>query len=73
MARHYKKEELLLDSGSDRIECTVTESESVVVEHIFECVTVELNMRKMKQFVVSCMYATTCANVGAFINSYNIS
>ena len=67
MARHYKKE-ACLDNGSDRIECTVIESKSVVVEHIFECVTVELNIRKMKHFVVSCMYATTGANVDAFMN-----
>ena len=45
-----------------------SESKSVVVEHIFECVTVELNIRKMKHFVVSCMYATTGANVDAFMN-----
>ena len=40
----------------------------VVVEHILECVMVELNMRKTKHFVVNCMYATAGANVGVFMN-----
>ena len=33
---------------------------------MFECVTVELNMRKMKNVIVSCIYRTPGANVRAF-------
>ena len=33
----------------DRIHCTLIESKSVV-ENSFECVTIELNMRKMKKY-----------------------
>ena len=39
---------------NDRIDCTLIESKSVV-ENMFECVTVELNMTKMKNVIVSCM------------------
>ena len=36
---------------------------------MFECVTVELNMRKMTNVIVSCMYRTPGAKVGAFCES----
>ena len=54
---------------NNRIDCTLIESKSVVVENVFECVTVELNMRKMNNIIVSCMYRTPGANVGAFCKS----
>ena len=44
-----------------RIEWTLTKSKQVVVENIFECVTVELNMRNMINVIVSCMCITTNA------------
>ena len=68
-ARHYKKGGSVALYVNDRIDCTLIESKSVVVENMFECVTVELNMRKMKNVIVSCMYRTPGANVGAFCES----
>ena len=47
-ARHYKKGGGVALYVNDRIDCTLIESKSVVVENMFEWVTVELNMRKMK-------------------------
>ena len=55
MARHYTKGGGVALYVSDIIERTVIESKLVVVEHIFECVTVELNMRMMKlPLLVAC-------------------
>ncbi|KAK2183282.1 hypothetical protein NP493_317g00007 [Ridgeia piscesae] len=68
-ARHYKKGGGVALYVNDRIDCTLIESKSVVVENMFKCVTVELNMRKMKNLIVSCMYRTPGANVGAFCES----
>ena len=68
-ARHYTKGGGVALYVNDIIDCTLIESKSVVVENVFECVTVELNMRKMKNVIVSCMYRTPGANVGAFCES----
>ena len=68
-ARHYKKGGGVALYVNDRIDCTLIESKLVVVENMFECVTVELNRRKMKNVIVSCMYTTPGANVGAFCES----
>ena len=68
-ARHYTKGGGVALYVNDIIDCTLIESKSVVVENVFECVTVELNMRKMKNVIVSCMYRTPGANVGAFYES----
>ena len=57
---------------NDRIECTLIESTSVVVENIFECITVELNMRKVKNIIVSCMHSTPDANETGFLNPSKI-
>ena len=54
---------------NDIIDYTLIESKSVVVENMFECVTVELKMKRMKNVIVSCMYRTPGANVGAFCES----
>ena len=69
-ARHdiTKMEEVLL-YVNDSIECTLIESKSVLVENIFECVTVELNMKKMKHVIVGCMCRTSGANVDTFCES----
>ena len=47
MAQHYQKGGGVALCIKDRIECILIENKSVVVENIFEYVTVELNMRKM--------------------------
>ena len=65
-ARYYKKGGGVALYVNDRIECTLIKSKSVVVENMFECVTVEINIRKMKNLIVNCMYRTPGANVGAF-------
>ena len=50
-ARHYKQGGGVALYVNDKIDCTLIESKSVIVENMFECVTVELNMRKMKNVV----------------------
>ena len=36
--------------------CTLRAVKSKVIEHIFECVTVELDMKKRRNIFVNCVY-----------------
>ena len=68
-ARHYNKGGGVALYVNERIDCTLIESKAVVFGNMFECVTVELNMRKMKIVIVNCTYRTPGANVGDFCES----
>ena len=50
-------------------DCTIVESKSMCSENNFECLTVELNMPKMKNVIISCVYRTPGARLDTFCES----
>ena len=54
---------------NNRFDCTIVESKSMCIENNFECLTVELNMPKMKNVIISCVYRTPGARLDTFCES----
>ena len=55
-ASHYNNDGGVALYVNDIIECILIESKSVVVENSFECVTVELNMKRKRKLSLSVAY-----------------
>ena len=59
----------MLPYVNNRFDCTIVESKSMCIENNFECLTVELNMPKMKNVIISCVYRTPGARLDTFCES----
>ena len=49
-----------------RLNCAIRAVQCKVVEQVFECVTVELDLKKNKNITVSCVYRTPGTDVDLF-------
>ena len=49
-----------------RFNCVIRAVKCKVVEQLFECVTVELDLKKHKNITVSCVYRTPGSDVDLF-------
>ena len=61
-------------------DCTIVNSKSMCIENNLECVAVELNMPKMRNVIISCVYRTPgvqldtfCESLESIINGMNIN
>ncbi len=45
----------------------LVDSMSVVINDVMECITVEINIEKMKNVLVSCVYRKPCSNIDTFM------
>ena len=54
---------------NNRFDCTIVERKSMCIENNVECLTVELNMPKMKNVIISCVYRTPGARLDTFCES----
>ena len=52
-----------------RFNCAIRTVQCKVVEQVFECVTVELDLKKHKNITVSCVYRTPGSDVDLFCES----
>ena len=50
------------------IECKILKSKSVVIDELFECITVELSMAKRSNIIVNCMYRKPGSDIDVFLD-----
>ena len=51
---------------SKELSCKLLETKSMTVEHIFECVSVELSMKSYWNVIINCVYRTPVSNLERF-------